>query len=319
MILVTGASGFVGRQLCRDLKHKGESVRAAVRSLSEINSLSGTEQVIIDNIGPNTTWHESLKGVDCVVHLAARVHVMKDNSDDPLAEFRELNVRATINLAEQAAAAGVKRFLYLSSIKVNGEETLDKQKFSADDDPAPVDPYAISKYEAELSLHKIAATSTMDVVIIRPPLVYGPGVKGNFNKMMRWLVKGVPLPFGMVNNSRSLVALDNLIDFIVVCMKHPSAPGEIFLVSDGEDMSTTVLLEKLAYMLGIPSRLIPVPIYILKFIAFLVGKKDLAQRLLGSLKIDIDKNRDLLGWTPPHSVDKGLKLTADDFYRTNIK
>jgi len=313
MILVTGASGFVGRQLCSDLKHKGESVRAAVRSLSELNSLSGTEQVIIDNIGPNTAWHESLKGVDCVVHLAARVHVMEDNSDDPLTEFREVNVRATMNLAEQAAAAGVKRFIYLSSIKVNGEETLDTQKFSADDEPAPVDPYAISKYEAELSLQKIAATSKMDVVIIRPPLVYGPGVKGNFNKMMRWLVKGVPLPFSMVNNSRSLVALDNLIDFIVVCMKHPSASGEIFLVSDGEDMSTTVLLEKLAYMLGISSRLIPVPSYILKFIAFLIGKKDVAQRLLGSLKIDIDKNRDLLGWTPPHSVDKGLKITADDF------
>ena len=319
MILVTGASGFVGQQLCSELGHKGVDVRAAVRTLSELDGISGAEQVIINNIGMKTQWHESLKGVDCVVHLAARVHAVGDNSNVPLAEFRAVNVNATRNLAKQAAAAGVKRFIYISSIKVNGEETLGTHKFTADDEPAPIDPYAISKYEAELALQKISAMSGMDVVIIRPPLVYGPGVKGNFNKMMRWLVKGVPLPFGMVRNSRSFVALDNLIDFIIICITHPSAPGEVFLISDGDDMSTTALLEKLSNKLCIPTRLIPVPIYILKFIAFVLGKKTIARRLLGSLKIDISKNRDVLGWTPPHSVDKVLKATADDFYKKNMQ
>ena len=318
-VLVTGANGFIGRRLCGLLVEKGFCVRSVFRKSPASHILAETEKVVIGDIGPDTRWHEALKDVDCVIHLAARVHVMNDDSDDPLAEFRKTNVNATLTLARQAAEAGVKRFIYLSSIKVNGEETNGSRVFSADDIPAPVDPYAISKYEAEQALQAVSAATGMDVVIIRPPLVYGPGVKANFRSMMKWLVKGLPLPLGATHNSRSFVALDNMVDFIITCIEHPSASGQVFLVSDGDDMSTTVLLKRLSSALGVSTWLIPVPVFLLRFVAQLIGKKDIGQRLYGSLRIDISRNREMLNWSPPCSVDKVLEDTAKDFYRVNIQ
>jgi UDP-glucose 4-epimerase len=244
------------------------------------------------------------------MHCAARVHVMAESVADPLAEFRRVNVQGTLNLARQAAAAGVRRFVFVSSIKVNGEATQLGRPFMADDAPAPLDAYGVSKMEAEQGLLETARQTGMEVVIIRPPLVYGPGVKANFAAMMRWLRCGVPLPLGAIHNQRSLVALDNLVDLIVTCLTHPAAANQTFLVSDGEDVSTTELLRRMGQALGRPARLIPVPVSWLKLAATLVGKPDVAQRLCGSLQVDIEKTRRLLVWTPPISLDEGLRRAA---------
>jgi UDP-glucose 4-epimerase len=235
---------------------------------------------------------------------------MHDKAADPLTEFRKVNVEGTLNLARQAAEAGVRRFIYISSIKVNGEQTFLGQLFTEDDLPAPLDPYSISKYEAEEGLRKLAQQTGMEIVIIRPPLVYGPGVKANFLAMMRWLRKGVPLPLGAIHNQRSFVALDNLVDLIVTCIDHPAAANQTFLVSDGEDLSITGLLRRMGLALGRPARLIPVPVFLLTAGAALVGRRDMAQRLCGSLQVDISKAQTLLGWKPPISVDEGLHRTA---------
>lgn len=248
-----------------------------------------------------------------MVHAAARVHVMDDRASDPLAEFRRINVQGTLNLARQAAAAGVRRFVFISSIKVNGEATKLGIPFSADDIPAPLDPYGVSKMEAEQGLREIAAQTGMEVVIIRPPLVYGPGVKANFRAMMHWLTRGVPLPLGAIHNRRSLVALDNLVDLIVSCLDHPAAANQTFLVSDGEDLSTTQLLRRMGRALGKPVRLIPVPPALIKVGATLMGKRAVAQRLCDSLQVDISKTRQLLGWSPLLSVDEGLKKAAQGY------
>jgi UDP-glucose 4-epimerase len=238
---------------------------------------------------------------------------MREEAIDPLAEFRLINVEGTLELARQAALSGVRRFIYLSSIKVNGEQTLSGQSFTEQDVPAPADSYALSKLEAEESLRDLAKQTGMEVVIIRPPLVYGPGVKANFLNMMCWLHKGMPLPFASINNRRSLVALDNLLDLIVVCLEHPEAANQIFLVSDGDDLSTTELLRRMAHALGKPVRLMPVPVSLLKAGAGLLGRRDMAQRLCGSLQVDISKARTLLGWNPPISVEDGLSRTAQGF------
>jgi nucleoside-diphosphate-sugar epimerase len=238
---------------------------------------------------------------------------MKEVSVDPLAAFREVNVEATLNLGRAAAASGVKRFIYISSIKVNGEGTPPGTAYSADDVPAPIDPYGISKLEAEQGLKVLAADTGMEVVIIRPVLVYGPGVKANFLSMMRWLYRGVPLPFGAVHNQRSLVAIDNLVDLIVTCSDHPAAANQVFLVSDGEDVSITQLLRKLAGVLGKPALLLPIPVWLMSGAAALLGRRALSDRILGSLQVDISKNRQLLGWTPPVTLDKALSLTAKHF------
>ena len=260
-----------------------------------------------------SNWTDALSGVKVVVHLAARVHIMRDEAADPLAEFRRVNVEGTLNLARQAAEAGVRRFVYLSSIKVNGEQTLLGKPFTEQDLPTPLDPYGMSKYEAEEGLRKLAQKTGMEVVVIRPVLVYGPGVKANFLNMMRWLHKGVPLPLGAIHNRRSLVALDNLVDLIVTCIDHPAAANQIFLVSDGEDLSTTELLRRMGLALGRPARLIPVPVSLLTAWAALLGRRDMAQRLCGSLQVDISKTQTLLGWKPPISVDEGLRRTAQGF------
>lgn len=312
MILVTGANGFVGRSLCAALVSSGQTVVAATRhALSESGPHISNFQ--ISTLTADTNWQGGLQGCDAVVHLAARVHVMADTATDPLTEFRRVNVEGTLNLARQAVAVGVRRFVFISSIKVNGESTPLGQAFAADDVADPQDPYSISKHEAELGLRRLAAESGMEVVIIRPPLVYGPGVKANFQSMMRWLKRGVPLPLGAIHNKRSLVALDNLVDLIITCLDHPAAANQTFLVSDGEDLSTTELLQRLGLALGRPARLLPVPTLLLKAGAAVLGRRDMAQRLCGSLQVDITKARTLLGWTPPISVDEGLRRTAQGF------
>ena len=232
---------------------------------------------------------------------------------DPLSEFRRINVEGTLRLAAQAAEAGVRRFVFISSIKVNGESTTPGQPFTPQQDPAPSDPYGISKWEAEQRLRSLSTASGMETVIIRPALIYGPGVKANFLNMMRWLHRGIPLPLGSVENSRSLVALDNLVDLIDVCLDHPKAVNETFLASDGEDLSTTDLLRRMSQALGRRARLLPVSSRILELVALALGKRSISQRLLGSLQVDISHTQTRLGWTPPISVDAALKMTAQHF------
>lgn len=311
--LVTGANGFIGAALCSRLRREGVSVRRAVRLL-RAEEQNG-ETACIGEISSQTDWSTALEGVERVVHLAARVHVMNDRSRDPLAEFRQVNVEGSINLARQAAAAGVRRFVFLSSIKVNGESTSIGHPFSADDTPAPEDPYGISKHEAEQALKVIAEQSGMELVIIRPPLVYGPGVKANFEVMMRCLERGFPLPLGAItHNRRSLVALENLVDLIVTCLEHPNAANQVFLVSDGEDLSTAELLSRLGERLGKPARLFRVPIGLLGLSATLLNRPGIYQRICGSLQLDIGKTRQLLNWTPPVSVDEGLRRVTQKLH-----
>lgn len=309
-VLVTGASGFVGQAVCADLPSRGYSVLAAVRKPPDSSALPGVRYVVMGGIDEATDWGDALSGVDSVVHLAARVHLMHDASANPLAEFRRVNVALTVNLARQAASAGVRRFLFVSSIKVNGESTPVGQPFTADDPSNPLDPYGVSKLEAEQALLAIATDTGMEVVIIRPVLVYGPGVKANFHEMMRWVVKGVPLPFGALTNQRSLVALDNLVDLVATCLAHPAAANHIFVVSDGEDMTVTGLLQRTAAAFGRPARLLPVPMSVLRMMGRLFGREAVVRRLCDTLQVDISKTRQLLGWQPPVSVNDALKKTA---------
>jgi len=314
LILLTGATGFVGSALITRFLQDNTSVRAAVRR--EIYEFpKGVDLVQVGDLTPDIDWRGALTGVDAIVHLAARVHVMHDVAVDPLAEYRRVNVEGTLNLALKAALAGVRRFVFVSSVKVNGESTVLGKPFSPDDPPDPQDPYGISKREAEDGLFALSRETGMEVVIIRPTLVYGPEVKANFYIMMQWLHKGVPLPFGAVQNKRSLVALDNLVSFIVHCLDHPKAVNEIFLISDGEDVSTTELLQKMANAFGKRALLLPVPVALMKFFAYLLGKGDVAQRLFGSLQVDSSKARDLLGWRPVTTMDEQLKKTADAFLK----
>ena len=307
-VLVSGATGFVGKALCAELLRRGHGVRAAVRAAS-LQADNG-ETVSVGEINGETDWTEALSGIKVVIHLAARVHVMHDTATDALAEFRKVNVDGALNLARQSVEVGVQRFIFISSIKVNGEGTLPGQLYTAEDQPAPVDPYGISKREAEDALRQLASETGMEVVIIRPPLIYGPGVKANFQSMMRCLDRGLPLPLGAIKNRRSLLALDNLIDLIISCMTHPAAANQTFLAGDGEDLSTPELLRRMAAALGKKARLAPVPEPILMLGARLLGRQAIAQRLCGSLQVDIAKARDLLGWRPPVSIDEALRKTA---------
>lgn len=304
-LLVTGAGGFVGRALCADLSRRNNSVLGAVRTARAPKA--DIEWVSAGDISGSTDWVRLVKGVETVIHVAARVHVMQDNAADPLAEFRKVNVDGSLNLARQAADAGVKRFVFMSSVKVNGESTQAGHCFTEMDAPGPQDAYGQSKHEAELGLQKIAAQSGMEVVIIRPPLVYGPGVKANFAALMRAVQKGWVLPLGAVHNQRSLVALDNLVDFVVTCASHPLAANQTFMVSDGHDLSTTELVCGLADALKAPKRFLPAPVWLLEAGATLLGKREAVQRLCGNLQVDISKARRLLGWMPPVSVDEGLR------------
>ena len=310
--LVTGASGFVGRAvLARLAADPSNSVCAAVRTRSAQLAASVPNTVLSD-LGPDTDWSAPLLGVDVVVHLAARVHVMHEKSVDALAEFRRINVQGTLNLARQAAQAGARRFVFVSSIKVNGGATAPGARFGPDDTPNPEDAYGLSKLEAETGLWALRA-GAMEVVVLRPPLVYGPGVQANFRLLMQTLARGWPLPLGAINNQRSFVAVDNLVDLILVCAAHPAAANQTFLVSDGHDLSTDELLRRLARAMGRRARLWPIPVSLLQWCARLVGRGGVAQRLTGNLQLDISKARDLLGWVPPVDVDEGLRRAANDY------
>lgn len=311
-LLVTGASGFVGQQLCAEIIKRGWQVKAALRMPDR--SLKEFESAIIGQLDGQTNWTESLREVDVVIHLAARVHVMRDDANNPLEEFRRVNVAGTEHLARSAAASGAKRLVYVSSIKVNGEMTGSGSKFSEADAPSPQDPYGVSKCEAEQALHRIARETGLEVVIVRPPLVYGPGVKGNFAQMLKVLTKGIPLPLASVRNLRSLVYVENLVDALIVCASHPAAPGQTYLVSDGEDISTPDLLRQLGAVIGHPACLLPCPLVLLKLAGRLTGKGEQVERLLGSLRVDSSKIRRELNWAPPYTLEQGLRATAD-WYR----
>ncbi|MDX2464380.1 MAG: SDR family oxidoreductase [Porticoccus sp.] len=312
-ILVTGASGFVGQALVSLLSTKTR-IRVCAAARSKLEDLpSNSRCVEVGDISSVTDWTDALRAMQIVVHTAARVHIMNDSAEDTLTEFRKVNVEGTLNLARQAVEAGVRRFMFISSVKVNGERTYTDTPFLADAIPRPMDAYGVSKYEAEVGLYRLAEETDMEIVVIRPPLVYGPRVKGNFASMVRILEKGIPLPFGAIHNKRSLVALDNLLDLIVTCIDHPDAANQTFLAGDGEDMSTTELLKRLGKALGKPARLIPLPGNLLTFVAVLLGKKSVAQRLYGSLQVDISKAREVLGWEPPITVDEGLRRAVEDF------
>jgi nucleoside-diphosphate-sugar epimerase len=305
-ILVTGGNGFVGKALSQALIHNGFDVTCAVRKPFE---LDGASILKISSIDGQTDWSESLGGVDCVIHTAARAHIMKETADSPYEEFHKVNVIGTLNLAKQAVKHDVRRFIFISSIGVNGSNSA--RPFLETDRPDPQEPYAVSKYEAEQKLMAVAKETGLQVVIIRPPLVYGPNAPGNFGSLLRWLRASVPLPLGVVYNKRSLVALDNLVSFVIHCVDHPKAANEIFLIADGEDVSTTELITKTAGALGKKPLLIPVPVGLMKFAARLMGKDKLANRLFGSLQIDNTKAKELLGWKPAITMTEQLQKSAD--------
>jgi nucleoside-diphosphate-sugar epimerase len=317
-VLITGASGFVGKALGERLGKEFHHVLAAVRDSHTLCSPQSNElesqsvEAVKLDLAKTSTFSGVLRGADAVIHCAARVHQVSDTASDPLAAYRAVNTQATLALAGAAADAGVRRFIFLSSVKVNGEFTSPSQPFRVDQ-AAPQDPYGISKWESELGLCELAAKTGMEVVIIRPPLVYGPGVKANFLTMMRWLHSGIPLPFGAINNRRSLVALPNLVDFITLCLTHPKAANQTFLISDQHDLSTTQLLRGLGDALHRPARLLPVPQGLLELGLKAIGKGGIAQRLCGDLAVDSSPATELLGWRPPITVQQGLQLTADHF------
>jgi len=305
--LVTGATGFIGNALCKHLSTHGHQVLRAVRRDA---TLSG--DILFSQIDGATDWAEALTGCDVVVHLAARVHVMNDTAQDPRALYQATNTDATLNLARQAAqAAGVKRFVYVSSIKVNGEGR--DTPYRETDAAAPEDAYAISKWEAERGLARIAADTGLEVVILRPPLVYGPGVKANFQQLLRMVERGWPLPLGAIRNRRSLLYLGNFVDAIRVCIEHPAAAGQTFLLDDGQAVSTPELIRALAHAMGRPARLLAVPVTVLELAGTLLGKRAAVARLTGSLYLDSSAIRARLGWMPPYTLQQGLATTVADW------
>jgi len=309
-VLLTGASGFVGGAVLEAAKQRGVGVRPVFRSLDSAKGQSGA--ALVHGLDGEADWSQALQGVDVVIHAAARAHVMREEALDPLTEYRRVNVQGTSNLARQAAAAGARRFVFISSIKVNGEATSPDRPFTADDAPAPEDAYGISKAEAETELRRIAQETGMEVTIIRPPLIYGPCVKGNFSSLINWVRRGLPLPLGGVtHNRRSLVGLDNLVDLIWICVEHPKAANQTFLISDGEDLSTTELLRKIGKALNRPARLLWAPAGLIALMASLLGKKVISQRLLGSLQVDMCKTCELLDWKPIVAVDEGLRRAVE--------
>ena len=308
-ILVTGASGFVGSALCSHLVSRGFDVVATVRNLPDA-LVPRVDYHIVTKLDATADWHNTLTGVQTVIHCAARVHVMRDHAQDPLTEFRRVNTQGTETLARAAARSGVKRLIFLSSIKVNGESTLPVSPFDEASPAKPQDSYAISKWEAEQALTRVSAETGLEVVVLRCPLVYGPGVKGNLLRLLQAVDQGIPLPLALARNRRSLIYLDNLTNAIVTCLTHPAAAGRTYLVSDGEDVSTSELIARSAQALGKPSRLWPCPLGLIELAGRVTGKSDEITRLLGSLCIDSSKIRSELYWTPPYTLEQGLAETS---------
>ncbi len=313
MIGITGATGFIGQSILTQIQAMGRDHRCYGRTIPESLKPDGFFK---GEINDRSKYNKFLSNVDVLIHSAARVHVMGDSESDPLKKFREINTLGTLNLARQAAECGVKRFIFLSSIKVSGEGTPLYDPYKYNDSPQPIDPYGVSKFEAEEGLKTIALETNMEVVIIRPTLVYGPGVKANFLNMMKWLNKRIPLPFGAINNKRSLVALDNLVDLILVCIDHPKAANEIFLVSDDHDVSTSELLRLLGQALRKQPILLPLPMDLIGLLSKLIGKPELYNRLCGSLQVDISHTKDTLNWKPPYTLEQSLLKTANAFNKS---
>lgn len=308
-LLITGANGFVGRMLTQRLLDAGYTIRGTLLPGDSSDSLApGVLPTVVTPLGPDTVWQHALEGIDTVIHLAARVHVMDDQATDPLQIFREVNRDGTVRLAREAAAAGVKRLVFVSSIKVNGEESL--YPYHAASPFNPKDPYAVSKMEAELGLHAIQAEAGLEVAIVRPPLVYGPGVKANFLRMLQSIQCGIPLPLASIRNRRSLIYVGNLADALAACATHPEAAGQTFPVSDGEDVSTPELLRLCAKAMEKPSKLTPCPVTLLRLAGKVTGRMPAVERLTGSLTIDTSAIRHKLGWQPPYTLKQGLRETA---------
>jgi nucleoside-diphosphate-sugar epimerase len=309
--LVTGASGFVGSFLVKVLEENSSfSVVASVRNKSQNTDPRFVE---VGDMDGSTDYSRVVSGIDVVIHTAARAHIMDDTVAEPLTEYRITNVKGTLNLAQQSVAAGVKRFIFISSIKVNGESTTGRKPFSIECNSAPEDAYGLSKCEAEEGLRKLASESDMEVVIIRPPLVYGPGVKGNFFSLLKYSSGGMPLPLALVNNQRSMIYVGNLTDFIVRCIEHPAAANETFLVSDGDDISLRSLIINIRNAFGRSSRLLPIPVLLFNIVGVLLGKQAMLDRLVGDLQIDSSKARKLLSWIPPFTIKQGIAVTVNDY------
>ena len=305
-ILVTGGNGFIGKAICENLKKKNYKINITSRT-DLVSNFKDLRFYKINEIDENTKWSQALDKVSCLIHCAAKTHVMKNLKKNSLISFRRVNVQGTINLAKQAAACGVKRFIFLSSIKVNGERTDKSKKFKYNDIPKPEDSYGVSKWEAEKGLWKISKQTGLEVVIIRSPLVYGPAVKGNLSRLIRLIQSRVPLPFSFIKNQRSLVGIDNLVDLIIHCIDHHKASGNTFLVSDGKDLSTPDLVRRIASSMKLSSRLFPLPLIFLKLFGLIFGKKFEIDRLIGSLRIDNSYTKETLNWTPPLSVEEGIR------------
>jgi len=310
-ILVTGANGFVGKAVCAEANLRNLQLVGAVRHNKKLST--DVKVIEVGEINERTNWQHALIDCNVVIHLAARVHVMQESSHNPLAEFRQVNLAGTLNLARQAIKAGVKRFIFVSSIKVNGENTPPEAPFTADDIANPQDAYGRSKYEAEQALLALSAETGLEIVIIRPPLIYGASVKANFKSLMKLAQLNIPLPFGVVNNKRSMVFIDNLVDFILLCTHHPSAANQTFLISDDDDVSITRLIQEIKEASGKRSLLIPVPQSWLRFVLQLIGKSSLSDRLLGNLQVDITKAKTLLNWKPPFTFEQGINKTIQAY------
>ena len=305
-ILVTGASGFIGQSLCKALSKTNRSIYGVVRRVDSSLKSINIDYKTIGNIGLTSNWKDILKNVDCIFHCAGIAHQKNDNKD--LSLYHLINVEGTKRLAEQAAEAGVRRLIFLSSIKVNGESTSDKvEKFLYNDTPKPKDAYAISKFKAEKLLFEVSANTEMEVVVIRMPLVYGSGVKGNLNNLIKLINYNIPLPFSSIKNKRSLLGIDNLIDILIKCISHPDARGKTFLVSDGEDLSTPKLIKLIASSLKKKANLFPFPISMLKFLGSVFGKREELNKLVGSLRVDNSYTKEILNWVPPLSVEEGIR------------
>lgn len=306
-MLVTGGTGFIGRAVVTRLLEDGTQVRSTVRHPPKLSM-----EIQAPSLGVEAEWRPALEGMTTVIHTAARAHVLKEDAKNPVQIFREVNSAGTLQLARQAAEVGVQRFLFLSSIGVNGMQSI--KPFTESDTPHPVELYAFSKLEAEQGLIELSKETGMEVVIIRPPLVYGPSAPGNFGKLANAVRRGIPLPLGAVTqNRRTLVGLDNLVDLIVTCAYHPAAANQVFLAGDDEDLSTANLLRRMARGFGVSPRLLPVPVPLLKAMARAAGKSGMIERLCGSLQVDITKAREVLGWKPPFTVDQGLARVAEGF------